>query len=100
MSPKRMKPLRATVLILLCATLTACATRETPRTVSDLCLTVGTLNYSLVPRAERDAATAQNRPVRDDGNKADSDATLAAIGEHNARWRAVCENSPAIRPGQ
>jgi hypothetical protein len=89
-------------MILLCATLAACATQPTPRTVSDLCLTVGTLNYTLVPRAERDAAAAENRPVRDDGNKADSDATRASIGEHNARWRSVCEptNSPAIRPGQ
>lgn len=75
-------------------------TQPTPRTASDLCLTVGTLSYTLVPKKEREAAAVESRPVRDDGNKADSDATRAAIGEHNARWRSVCENFPAIRPGQ
>lgn len=72
-------------------TLTACGTRETPRTVSDACLTLATLSYQLVPKTEREAAAIEQRPVRDDGNLADSDLTRAAIGEHNARWRAVCE---------
>lgn len=83
--------LRNIATILLCATLTACATQPTPRTVSDLCLIDAPLRFTLVPRTERDAAAAEAREIRDDGNKADSDDTRTAIGEHNARWRAVCE---------
>lgn len=71
--------------------LTACSTRQTPRTVSDHCLIDAPLPYTLVPRAEREAAVAEGRPVRDDGNAADSDATRAAIGEHNRAWRDICE---------
>lgn len=72
--------------------LTACATQPMPRTVSDLCLIDAPLSYTLVPKREREAAADQERPVHDDGNVADSDPTRAAIGEHNARWRAVCEH--------
>lgn len=74
--------------------LTACSTRQTPRTVSDYCLIDEPLPYTLVPKAEREAAAAAGRPVRDDGNVADSDATRAAIGEHNRAWRSVCEKAP------
>lgn len=69
----------------------ACSTQQPPRTASDLCLIDAPLKYTLVPKAEREAAAAEGRPVRDDGNKADSDALRDQIGEHNARWRAVCE---------
>lgn len=71
--------------------LTACATQQTPRTASDLCLTISPLPYTLVPKSEREAAEAEGRPVRDDGNKADSDQTIANIGALNRSWRAVCE---------
>ena len=102
MSSKQKPLLRNIAIILLCATLTACSTRQTPRTVSDHCLLDEALPYTLVPKAEREAAVAEGRPVRDDGNLADSDATRAAIGAHNRAFRSVCEtkNSPAIRPGQ
>lgn len=72
--------------------LTACSTRQTPRTVSDHCLIDEPLPYTLVPKAEREAAAAEDRPVRDDGNQADSNPTRAAIGEHNRIWRDICEN--------
>lgn len=51
---------------------------------------MSTLTYQMVPKAEREAAVAELRPVQDDGNLADSDQTRTAIGEHNARWRAIC----------
>jgi hypothetical protein len=71
--------------------LTACSTLQTPRTVNDHCLIDAPLPYTLVPKTEREAAAAEARPVRDDGNKADSDPTRAAIGEHNRVWREVCQ---------
>lgn len=80
--------------MLLCATPTACATRPTPRTVSDFCLIDAPLSYTLVPKAEREAAAAEGRPVRDDGNRADSDATRSRVGEHNRMWREICEGAP------
>ena len=70
---------------------TACSTLPTPRTVSDHCLIDAPLPYTLVPKGEREAAEAEGRPVRDDGNIADSDALRAAIGEHNRAWRDICE---------
>ncbi|AVA13829.1 hypothetical protein C3E99_08270 [Sphingopyxis sp. MG] len=70
---------------------TACSMQPTPKTVSDHCLIDAPLPYTLVPKVERDAAQAEGREVHDDGNKADSDALRDQIGEHNARWRAVCE---------
>lgn len=78
----------------LCATLTACATQPTLRTVSDHCLIDAPLPYTLVPKAEREAAAAEGRPVRDDGNRADSVATRDRIGEHNRVWREICEGRP------
>jgi hypothetical protein len=81
----------ATALILLSGMLGACSMQQPPRTVSDLCLIDAPLKYTLVPKSEREAAAAEGREVRDDGNKADSDALRDQIGEHNARWRAVCE---------
>lgn len=90
MSPKPKPLLRSIALILLCGTLTACSTRQIPRTVSDHCLLDEALPYTLVPKAEREAAAAEKRPVRDDGNNADSEATRAAIGEHNRIYRDIC----------
>ena len=69
----------------------ACSMQQPPKTVSDLCLIDAPLKYTLVPKAEREAAAAEGREVRDDGNKADSDALRDQIGERNAKWRAVCE---------
>lgn len=77
--------------MLLSAMLTACSMQPTPRTVSDYCLVDAPLPYTLVPKSERDAAAAEGRPVRDDGNLADSDAMRATIGEHNRAWREICE---------
>lgn len=72
---------------------TACSTPQTPRTVSDLCHLDAPLPYTLVPKAEREAAAAEGREVRDDGNKADSDPTRFVIGQHNRAWRDVCEKA-------
>lgn len=77
--------------MLLSVPMTACSTPQTPRTVSDLCLLDEPLPYTLVPKAERKAAEEEGRPVRDDGNLADSERTRAAIGEHNRSWREICE---------
>lgn len=79
------------------ATLTACATLETPRTADSFCLIAARMTYSVLPRVERDAAEAEKRAVRDDGNKADTPETVAQIGEHNARWRSICQ-PPADHP--
>lgn len=72
---------------------TACSMQPTPRTVSDHCLLDAPLPYTLVPKDERQAASAEGRPVRDDGNMADSHATRERIGEHNRAWREVCEKA-------
>lgn len=56
---------------------------------------MATLTYQLVPKAEREAAAVEKRHVRDNGNLADSDQTRAAIGEHNARWHAMCDRGEA-----
>lgn len=72
---------------------TACSTPPTLRTVSDLCLLDAPLPYTLVRKAEREAAAAEGRPVRDDGNHADSDLTRDTIGQHNRAWRAICEKT-------
>ena len=77
--------------MLLCVPMTACSTQQTPRTVSDLCLLDAPLPYTLVPKAEREAAKAEGRDVRDDGNLADSEPTRDVIGEHNRSWREICE---------
>lgn len=72
----------------------ACKTLETPPIVSnDFCLIAKRITFAVVPRLEREAALAEGRAVRDDGNKADSDATVGEIGEHNARWRALCHSA-------
>ena len=70
---------------------TACSTLQTPPSASDsFCLIAKRIIYTLVPRAEREAAAAENRPVEDDGNKADSAATIEQIGVHNAKYREIC----------
>lgn len=65
--------------------------QPTPKTVSDHCLIDAPLPYTLVPKVERDAAQTEGREVLDDGNKADSAPTIAAIGEHNRVWRDICQ---------
>ena len=85
------KPARLIALTLPFGTLGACVTPQTPRTVDSLCLISAPLPYTLVPRAEREAAAAEGRPVEDDGNLADSDKTREAIGVNNERWRSVCQ---------
>lgn len=76
-------------------TLTACSTLQTPPSASDsFCLIAKRITYTLVPRAERAAAAAENRPVEDDGNRADSAPTIEQIGVHNAKLREVCPTPP------
>src|SRR3546814_5832675 len=78
--------------ILICARLTACSTRQTPRTVSDHCLIDAPLPYTLVPRAGRDAEVAEGRPVRDGGNQADSDRSE----EHTSELQSLMRISYAV----
>ena len=80
-------------MMLPSATLTACVTRPIPPSADSLCLIVEPVPYTLVPRAERDAAAREGRPVRDDGNLADSDATRERLGVLNAKIRGVCQQS-------
>ena len=61
----------------------ACGQRETPRTVSDLCLNDREVKYSV-------AAT----PGQDDpGNALDTDETVKDLIEHNAVLRRLCANT-------
>ena len=78
--------------VLLCGTLVACKTLEpspvasdtTPtRALSSLCQIDAPLGYE--PGAPGEA---------DPMNELDSDATVTAIQEHNARYRAACAPSP------
>lgn len=78
-------------MILLCGTLAACSTRQTPRTVNDYCLIYSPIPYTLVPKAEREAAANEGRPVRDDGNVATDAPTVERIGARNQQWRELCE---------
>lgn len=71
------------------AALGACATAAPPKIVSDVsCSLYRPISY------------AQLKPgqVDDVGNKADSDTTVAAIDEHNAKYDTVCSN-PLAPPG-
>ncbi len=67
-------------LILLCATLSACATAAPPKTVSDGCLIFSTISYAQLPAGKLD----------DPGNKADTPETVLQISQHNIKHDAIC----------
>jgi hypothetical protein len=67
--------------MMMLAALAACATVAPPKTVSDVsCAAFKPISFAQLPAGQ----------TNDDGNKADSDATVAEIGEHNARFDAIC----------
>lgn len=75
---------RALLLTILAPALlmtSACGQRETPRTVSDLCLNDREVKYDVAPALDAD----------DPGNKFDTDATVKDLIEHNAVLRRLCE---------
>lgn len=59
----------------------ACGQRETPRSVSDLCLNDREVKYGVAPAPG----------VDDPGNQYDTDQTVKDLIEHNAVWRKLCE---------
>lgn len=71
-------------------TLTACVTRETQTIVNDYCLIHRPIAYAVLPRVEREAAEREGRPVRDDGNLADTEQTQLALGEDWRVYRTTC----------
>ena len=73
--------------ILLPAMLAACATAEPPKTASDLCLIDRPISFAQLPKA-----ADGTRAADDPGNRADTDATVAEIIAHNARFDAACAN--------
>jgi len=61
--------------------LSACATAERPKTVTDTsCTAFRAISYAELARGL----------VDDAGNKADSGETVVEIREHNARFDALC----------
>lgn len=81
----------------LLAMLTACGTTGSPRpatatdrSIGSLCLIDEPISYA--------AAPAQG--IDDPGNQYDSDETVAALQEHNRRYRAACETDgeDGLRP--
>lgn len=72
----------ATLALALLMT-SACAQRETLRTVSDFCLNDREVKFSVA------AAPGQDDP----GNAFDTDQTVADLIEHNAVLRRLCEAS-------
>ena len=74
--------------ILLSAMLTACATHEPPRIVSDVsCSAFSVISYAQLPRTERDKPRDDQA---DPGNRADTPETVAEVQAHNARFEAIC----------
>lgn len=72
---------------MLCVTLalallmtSACAQRETPRTVSDFCLHDREVKFDVAPAPGAD----------DPGNKFDTDVTIKDLIEHNAVLHRLC----------
>jgi hypothetical protein len=79
--------LKLLLAILLSVGLTACATAERPRIVDTACAQFSTISYAQLPAAVRSLPAPEQR---DDGNRADTDATVAEVQAHNARYRATC----------
>ena len=96
-----MRLLPLSIGILLCAGLGACATAGPKRIApppSDVsCSLFTAISYAQVAIAERELATAEGRPVHDEGNAADSDETVRQIDAHNAKFDTVCGN-PLLPP--
>lgn len=75
---------RLCAMTLLLAMSSACATRAPQRIVVDTsCAAFKAISYAQLPKGQ----------VDDPGNKADSDATVAEITEHNGRYDALCGQS-------
>lgn len=66
--------------MMLLVGLAACATPAPPRIVDSSCLAFKTISYAQLPKGL----------VDDAGNVADSDATVADVESHNARWDELC----------
>lgn len=62
------------------AGLAACVTPAPPRIVDTSCTAFRAISYAQLPTGVLD----------DPGNKADSDATVSEIENHNAKWDALC----------
>ena len=77
---------RCAMIVAALATTSACAVRQTPRastasaSETSLCQVDRALPVQVAPGVD----------VDDPGNVWDSEATVAAIFEHNARYRAAC----------
>lgn len=69
------------ILALALLTTSACGQRETPRTVSDTCLTMQVVRYDPAPAPGID----------DPGNQYDTDQTVKDLIAQNAAWRRLCE---------
>lgn len=65
----------------------ACSQRETPRTVSDLCLNDREVKFDVAAQPGQD----------DPGNKFDTDATVKDLIEHNAVLRRLCSKPSGVR---
>lgn len=65
------------------AGLSACATVEPPKTADSACIALRTLTYA--------NAKAGEERADDPGNMLDTAETVAQVQDHNARWRAMCE---------
>lgn len=75
---------RLSAAMLLLAMSSACATREPLRIVVDTsCTAFSAIGFAQLPKGQ----------VDDPGNKADSDATVAEVMGHNARYDALCSQS-------
>lgn len=84
------------------AALGACGIAERPKTASapsdSFCALYEPVSYALLARAEIEAAAREGRLVRDDGNAADSDLSVAINDRNNARYDTLCGN-PLGPPG-
>jgi len=79
-----MMRLKLLIAMPLLAMSSACVTREPLRIVTDTsCTAFNAISYAQLAKGQ----------VDDPGNKADSDATVAEIDAHNARYDALCGQS-------
>lgn len=72
--------------ILMLLLLNACATHEIVRTVDSACLSFSPLSYAIPPRG----ADGTRVMVNDQGNRYDTEQTVADLQAFNARYGAVC----------
>lgn len=62
----------------------ACGPVEPPRTAGSPCLVFKVISFAQLPPGE----------INDPENRADSDATVADIVGHNARYESLCSTAP------